>query len=257
MRTIAGIACVALLTLGIARAEDACKVDVEKLCAGIPPGGGRILSCLKANEAQVSPGCKQQVSAIVQKAKELGAACEGDIQQFCADAPKGGGATLRCLAWNGSKLSLGCQQVIQRVQEKAATFKKACGADAAKFCKGIPEGQGRIAACLKSKQAELAPECQTLVATLWVPGAATAATPAAIPAAAPNVPAATPVTTSATAPVEPAAAPGAAPAAAPAAPAAAPAAVPAAAPAAPAAAPATSSTAAPPAPPASGESQTK
>src|SRR5512142_2402697 len=150
MKTIARVVMVALATLGVARAEDACKADVEKLCAGIPPGGGRILCCLKA--------------------KEVGAACEGDIQEFCADAPKGGGATLRCLAWNGPKLSMGCQQVIQRVQEKVATFKKACGEEAAKHCKGIPQGQGRIAACLKSKQAELAPACQAIVQTLWVPG---------------------------------------------------------------------------------------
>ncbi len=183
MRTIVRVVSVALLTLGVARAEDACKADVEKLCAGIPAGGGRVLSCLKANEAQVTPACKEQIAGIVQKVKEVGAACEGDVQQFCADAPKGGGATLRCLAWNGPKLSLGCQQVIQRVQEKAATFKKACGADAAKHCKGIPQGQGRIAACLKSKQAELAPECQAIVQTLWVPGAPAAA-PATLPAAA-------------------------------------------------------------------------
>ncbi len=101
VRTMLRVVSVALLTLGIARAEDACRADVEKLCAGIPPGGGRVLSCLKANEAQVSPACKQQVAGIMTKVKEVGAACEGDIQQFCADTPKGGGATLRCLAWTG------------------------------------------------------------------------------------------------------------------------------------------------------------
>src|SRR5512138_2688610 len=163
MTMIARVVSVALACVGVARAEDACKADVEKLCAGIPPGGGRILSCLKANEAQVSPGCKQQVAGVVQKVKEVGAACEGDIEQFCADAPKGGGATLRCLAWNGPKLSLSCQQVVQRAQERAAAFKRACGEDVAKHCKGILQGQGRIAACLKSKQVELAPACQGIV----------------------------------------------------------------------------------------------
>jgi hypothetical protein len=37
--------------------------------------------------------------------------------------------------------------------------KEECKADAQKFCKGIRPGQGRILACLKSHQSELAPAC--------------------------------------------------------------------------------------------------
>lgn len=36
-----------------------CKDDIERLCAGVPPGGGRILKCLKANKMQMSVGCAQ------------------------------------------------------------------------------------------------------------------------------------------------------------------------------------------------------
>lgn len=46
-----------------ARAEKAekvredCKPDVEKFCKGIAPGGGRILSCLRARQAELAPAC--------------------------------------------------------------------------------------------------------------------------------------------------------------------------------------------------------
>ncbi|MDR3678174.1 MAG: cysteine rich repeat-containing protein [Acidobacteriota bacterium] len=37
----------------------ACAGDVQKLCAGVPSGGGRIIACLKQHQAEVSDGCKQ------------------------------------------------------------------------------------------------------------------------------------------------------------------------------------------------------
>ena len=40
----------------------ACKADVEKLCSGIQPGGGRVAGCLKQNEAQVSAACKDALA---------------------------------------------------------------------------------------------------------------------------------------------------------------------------------------------------
>lgn len=52
-----------LLNVSAAQAEDkdkprACRADVEKLCKGIQPGGGRIAMCLKQHEAELSAECK-------------------------------------------------------------------------------------------------------------------------------------------------------------------------------------------------------
>lgn len=38
----------------------ACKGDADKYCKSIPPGGGRILSCLKGREADLTADCKAQ-----------------------------------------------------------------------------------------------------------------------------------------------------------------------------------------------------
>jgi hypothetical protein len=35
----------------------ACKADAQKYCKGIRPGEGRILSCLKGRESDLSPAC--------------------------------------------------------------------------------------------------------------------------------------------------------------------------------------------------------
>jgi hypothetical protein len=41
--------------------QAACAADVQKLCAGIRPGGGRIIACLKQHQDQVSNQCKQAI----------------------------------------------------------------------------------------------------------------------------------------------------------------------------------------------------
>lgn len=40
---------------------DACKADLEALCPGVTPGGGRIAACLKANRRALSPECKEAI----------------------------------------------------------------------------------------------------------------------------------------------------------------------------------------------------
>ena len=37
--------------------EEYCRDDVERLCAGVKPGGGRIIKCLKEHKEEMSVGC--------------------------------------------------------------------------------------------------------------------------------------------------------------------------------------------------------
>lgn len=36
-----------------------CRADSDRLCAGVVPGGGRILACLQGQMSQLSPACAQ------------------------------------------------------------------------------------------------------------------------------------------------------------------------------------------------------
>lgn len=41
-----------------------CETDVKKLCAGIQPGGGRLLQCLKEHKDEVTPPCQASLGAL-------------------------------------------------------------------------------------------------------------------------------------------------------------------------------------------------
>jgi hypothetical protein len=41
-----------------------CKADAERLCPGVPMGGGRIVACLKEHKMEVSVGCAKAIQHI-------------------------------------------------------------------------------------------------------------------------------------------------------------------------------------------------
>ena len=44
-----------------------CKPDVERLCNGIEPGGGRLLQCLKGHKEEMSVGCAMALKKLKSK----------------------------------------------------------------------------------------------------------------------------------------------------------------------------------------------
>jgi hypothetical protein len=54
---------------GAADPRTACAEDVQKLCSNVPPGGGRIIACLKLHKDEVSQGCKQAIIGAMQPAR--------------------------------------------------------------------------------------------------------------------------------------------------------------------------------------------
>jgi hypothetical protein len=43
---------------GIRAAAAACRPDIERYCAGVLPGGGRIIACLAGNRDRLTPPCE-------------------------------------------------------------------------------------------------------------------------------------------------------------------------------------------------------
>jgi ABC-type sugar transport system substrate-binding protein len=85
--------------------------------------------------------------------------CREDAKKFCGNERPGGGRIAKCMKSHESELSPACQSAMKAAEQKLQEFSDACKPDAEKFCKGIRPGQGRILACLKSHQSELAPAC--------------------------------------------------------------------------------------------------
>jgi len=51
------------------RGRGACRDDVQKLCAGVDRGGGKIRECLSSNMDKLSDGCKAMVEARAKKSQ--------------------------------------------------------------------------------------------------------------------------------------------------------------------------------------------
>ncbi len=137
-----------------------CRADIDRLCKGVPPGGGRIIECLKEREDEISPACREHVQATLQKVKtdviNWQKACHADAQRLCKGVPFGGGRVINCLQEHIDQVSPDCKgslPVSQAPQDP-------CRADADRFCKGVPPGGGRIVECLKEHQAKLSPGCR-------------------------------------------------------------------------------------------------
>jgi hypothetical protein len=124
-----GVLCLCLV--GFARAEEhekgegACRQDIEKLCAGIQPGEGRIAGCLKSHQADLSEGCKnsikehkEKMKAKMEEKKKEWEPCNADLKKFCSDVKQGQGRLVRCLGAHETELTPACQQVYKHEKEE-------------------------------------------------------------------------------------------------------------------------------------------
>ena len=101
---------------GIFATERDCATDIQSLCAGVKPGGGRVLAYLQQHVAagELSVGCSTILSKAIWVAKE----CAGDIKQFCPNATY---ATVGdCMRPNLGKASATCQSALAYIASPAA-----------------------------------------------------------------------------------------------------------------------------------------
>jgi hypothetical protein len=89
----------------------ACRRDVEQLCGGVEPGGGRVLGCLAQHGLELSSPCEAQVTRFAEARERVATvrrACTADVERFCKGVPPRVGPLLECLKANEASLSNGC-----------------------------------------------------------------------------------------------------------------------------------------------------
>jgi hypothetical protein len=100
--------------MGIFDTERNCSTDLQSLCAGVKPGGGRVLACLQSHVGELSVGCSTMLSKAIWVAKE----CAGDIKQFCPNATYANVGD--CMRPNLGKTSATCQSALAYIASFAA-----------------------------------------------------------------------------------------------------------------------------------------
>ena len=174
----------------------ACREPVQRFCAGIAPGDGRVAQCLmgalttaRAQQA-ASPlpaSCEEELSGFffsaararpsqvdtgrlfaVEPVSGMRAACSADARKLC---PGKVGAVLEvCLKGSKQQLAASCQGKVLELQTRQALdvgldvpLFEACEGDleqVAKGCSDLQQGTGGGHPCLKSRQTELSERCQ-------------------------------------------------------------------------------------------------
>ena len=91
-----------------------CRPDVEKFCADVEPGGGRIASCLGQHGAELSRECVTQVQEMRKRWLAAHEACDDDVDKFCQDIEPGERRVVACLKDHMRDLSKECRGVMRR-----------------------------------------------------------------------------------------------------------------------------------------------
>jgi len=103
----------------------ACRVDVDRYCPGIDPGGGRVLGCLRQHQLELTPPCQGEMTRIADardRVDTVRSACRGDVEALCRDVPQLAGPLIECLQANETKLSPDCNAADVRKAMEAASL---------------------------------------------------------------------------------------------------------------------------------------
>ncbi|MBK0399344.1 hypothetical protein H0I76_09095 [Limibaculum sp. M0105] len=128
---IAGAATLVLVAALSARADDSagdsivevlnsCSTDITTHCAGVAPGGGRLLGCLAQNEAALSPRCGSALAIAPRPLEALSnsfaiveRACGDEIALACGAVEPGDGRVMACVDEKAAGMTPGCREALQ------------------------------------------------------------------------------------------------------------------------------------------------
>jgi hypothetical protein len=164
----------------------ACDQDLQRFCAAVQPGGGRLVQCLSSHTSELSAACGNVIAATGRGGAKLRAACGEDLQRLCAAVQPGRGRLVECLSSHTSELSAACGNMIAATQARRSTsnpsaqspatqpaapvtvgnspatigsiLRASCGPDVQRLCAGARR-ESEVLMCLDSQRMELSTTC--------------------------------------------------------------------------------------------------
>jgi hypothetical protein len=88
--------------------RQACTADFAKVCAGVEPGEGRVMACVREHFGQLSASCQNALMANV----TITRVCKADAEQNCAGIQPGGGRIQACMKDHFAELGEHCQHAL-------------------------------------------------------------------------------------------------------------------------------------------------
>ena len=99
----------------------ACGEDLQRFCASVQPGGGRLVQCLSSHTSELSAACGNMIAAAGRGGAKIRAACDQDLQRYCVGVQPGRGRLIQCLSSRTSELSTACGNMIAAIQARKGT----------------------------------------------------------------------------------------------------------------------------------------
>jgi hypothetical protein len=90
---------------------NACSLDVNRFCANVKPGGGRINACLSDYYVVLTSSCQEHVDGLKDARTRVAAlrdACRADAERLCVAVKSEAGPLVACLQEHEQSLSPGC-----------------------------------------------------------------------------------------------------------------------------------------------------
>lgn len=102
--------------------QDGCKAELDKYCAMVTPGEGRVLACLFSYQDKLSNRCEYALyDAAAQLERAVAALtyvvneCHKDLDKFCSAVHPGEGRLKECIDKNKDKVSDRCKRAMEDV----------------------------------------------------------------------------------------------------------------------------------------------
>lgn len=140
-------------------ARIACAEDRLRLCADVPPGGGRMVACLHFNADKLSQRCFQAMTAWGLAVANAFKACQPDADRLCPGLPLRGPRGRACMAMNIDRLSKACLDALFGAEPFNGGF-KTCLPDVARLCPHVPPTGPGARLCMLQNADKLSSACR-------------------------------------------------------------------------------------------------
>eukprot|EP00878_Enallax_costatus_P007022 GHUV01007359.1.p1 GENE.GHUV01007359.1~~GHUV01007359.1.p1 ORF type:complete len:595 (+),score=136.49 GHUV01007359.1:1595-3379(+) len=158
---------------------EACRVDVDKYCKDVEPGGGRVHACLRHQMNYLSDRCKaeeQKLQALeyrdIRLRPKLAKICSEERAVYCKDVKPGKARVVTCLMENMAQPNFGdeCRVELQKREEVVKNDYRydigvltGCSSDIDMFCADARtklRGNATVLKCLVENFAKTSDNCQ-------------------------------------------------------------------------------------------------